>query len=98
MLFERYEAVSPAVRVAANTLLLVILHIVNGLQCWALSGLYYLTLSSRWLHMHRILIHGAVTFASLYATVSIARYSIRITTDRAIDSEMKYSRTAWTWK
>lgn len=83
MLFERYEAVSPAVRIATNTLLLVILHMVNGIRYWALRGLHNPVMSPRWLH--GILIHGAVTFASLYATVSIARHSIQIAIDKATE-------------
>lgn len=96
MLFERYEAVSPAVRITINTLLLIILHVVNGIRCWALRGLHYPILSPRYLH--GILIHGAVVFASLYAFVSIARHSAKFAIDKAKDLGMAYDKTAWTWR
>lgn len=96
MLFERYQAVSPAVRIVINTVLLIILHAVNGARYWALRGLHYPALSPR--RLHGLFIHGGVAFATLYAVVSIARHSIRITVDNAVASGIDYDRTAWTWR
>lgn len=96
MLFERYEAISPTARIVVNILLLITLHVVNGIRSWALRGVHYLVLSPRWLH--GVFIHGAVAFASLYAVVSIARHGIRIAVDKAINTEMTYDRKAWTWR